>query len=102
VFADGVEMEMEEWKSPVMIKSWDGRREKLDGGQREFLLLRSKGRRARRNERNEQARSARGWERGDGTAAGQTDRLVPGEEMPEQKGCARYAGCRANNGILDS
>jgi hypothetical protein len=38
-------------------------------------------------------------EAGRQATAGQTDRLVPGEEMPEQKGCARYADCRAN-GIL--
>lgn len=38
-------------------------------------------------------------EAGREATASQTDRLVPGEEMPEQKGCARYADCRAN-GIL--
>jgi hypothetical protein len=38
-------------------------------------------------------------EAGREATASQADRLVPGEEMPEQKGCARYADCRAN-GIL--
>jgi hypothetical protein len=28
VFADGMEMEMEEWKSPVIFKRWDGMEEK--------------------------------------------------------------------------
>jgi hypothetical protein len=28
VFADGMEMEMEEWKSPVVFKRWDGMGEK--------------------------------------------------------------------------